>query len=491
MKWIFSRAQWIPAFVVALLIGSAGRAQEFPSVHPGYPPPADWAGPVFSLSQAYPPGPPPPEEQPWRDIDFKTDGFRYLRAVLDYAVEGNVEVDWNVASNAVRPWYHAPWMHSGCGGREFARGLTRERSSRPGELHPNQTSFVDNWAVGIYNAPGGFIVGQVWKDHAAPDPAQANFPEGTVGIKLLLTAATPEQAPYLANSLVWQANIYPDTGSNPCSKPLSERPRQMRQLSLLQVDVAVRDSRAEETGWVFGTFIYDAAAEGETVFDRLVPVGVMWGNDPPVLEEMKRDGAFVNAALQQSVVNPELIRGGESWPENRAFVTHFGLGGRVNGPVDNKISSCTSCHGLAAVPSQAVVPSGINRPEDYRDNDFKHFFANVEPGAVNTGAFTRLDYSLQLAFGIRNHAECTGDPAGEGCGPMPELSAAPPKAVKAMALAAGVEISRGGDPAAAEWQAPAAAETGSASSLGIPSWLWIAGGVLILCGLLVLFMKRS
>ena len=39
---------------------------------------------------------------------------------------------------------------------EFIHGMTKERPSRPGELSPAQTAGHDNWAVGFYNARGGF-----------------------------------------------------------------------------------------------------------------------------------------------------------------------------------------------------------------------------------------------------------------------------------------------------------------------------------------------
>ncbi len=50
---------------------------------------------------------------------------------------------------------------------------------------------------------------------------------------------------------------------------------------VLQIDVAVKDSRASgTTGWVFGTFNYNSAASGARPWDKMVPVGLMWGNDP-------------------------------------------------------------------------------------------------------------------------------------------------------------------------------------------------------------------
>lgn len=464
----------------------------FPSFHPGYPPPPDWTGPVFSLSQDYPAEEPAPEAYPWLEIDFETRPFDYLRAVLAYGVEGNVEVDWRVAENTVRPWYHAPWMHTGCGGREFARGMTRERSSRPRELHPDQTEWVDNWAVGIYNAPGGWVLGQVWGG-PVPEPTLTDFPLGTVGFKLLFTAATAEEVPYLANSLAWQAHIYPATGDNPCSDPVAERPRVMREMLLLQLDVAIRDERSEETGWVFGTFVYDASQPGESPFDRLVPVGLMWGNDPGVAEEMNREGAFVNPALTESIVNADLVRG-DDFPPERAFVTHFGLGGRVNGPVDNPISSCMSCHGLAASPSQVVVPRGVSGPAAYRAADLATFFTNVPPGPIDTGSFVRLDYSLQIGFGIRAHALCTNDPDLEGCGTV-AVAMAEAVTEDAAPLEPGAAISREGEALETvvreeEAPPPPAEPVEPEPAPGSRSWLWILLAAVVLLTLLWLVRRK-
>ena len=47
---------------------------------------------------------------------------------------------------------------------------------------------------------------------------------------------------------------------------------------LLQMDVAARDPRATETGWVFGTFAFDAAAPGASGWEKMVPVGLMSGD---------------------------------------------------------------------------------------------------------------------------------------------------------------------------------------------------------------------
>jgi hypothetical protein len=146
-------------------------------------------------------------------------------------------------------------------------------------------------AVGFYNAPGGYIIGKVWKDPNAPNPAVVNFPDGTVACKLLFTTAPVDQVPYLKNDFEWQANVSTSSGG----------PRSIQTVRLLQVDVAVRDSRANSTtGWVFGTFVYDGNAAGATPWDRLEPVGLMWGNDPAVTEAVKTSTTH----LVQIFINP-------------------------------------------------------------------------------------------------------------------------------------------------------------------------------------------
>lgn len=335
------------------------------------PPIAGWNEPVFKLSQNYPTTPPAAETQPWKAFDFRTQPNEYLTAVLDYALAGNREVDWLGDQNAVRKWYHVPWLHPGPNGREFVHGLTRERSSRPRELHPQQTSTFRNYAVGLYNPPGGFVVGQVWQDHENPNPAAARFPDGTVTVKLLFTTATVAQVPYLANSFEWDGHVS-SVGSDA---------RSIQKVRLLQIDVAVRDSRANSTtGWVFGTFAYDGTAPGATPWDRMRPVGIMWGNDPG------RTPATGGIPTESKILNP--VIGGAT--------LRLGWAGRLNGPVDNPASACLSCHGTAQHPFfGSVVPTGT-------DTAKLRWFRNIPSGTPFEAGATSLDYSLQLAAGLRN-----------------------------------------------------------------------------------------
>ncbi len=379
-------------------------AAAFPSYNTAFPPPSNWTGRVFALSQNYPTQRPAAETHPWESIDFRQKPFDYLRSVLTYALEGNTAntVDFDVERNAVRKWYHAPWLHSGCAGREYIRGLTRERRSPARELHPNQTTPVENWAVGFYNPPGGYTLGSVWRTPTGiPDPTQASFPVGTVAFKLLFTTADVTQVPFLVGTHTWEANIFPTSGAACDNDNLAASPRTNQPVRLIQVDIAVRDDRATETGWVFGTFIYNGFAQGRTKWQRLEPVGIMWGNDPTVKTDLRRTGAFVNPDLSESVINAALA----SRPvttTNQAVISHLGLGGRLNGPIDNPMSSCISCHARAAYPFQSMTPRGS--AATYTDADFLEYFKNIPPGAGQVSPSdtrTRLDYSLQLAAGLR------------------------------------------------------------------------------------------
>ena len=124
--------------IAALILGAlilepaCAAAQDttpFPDFHEDSVP-SGWTGPVFKLSQDYPTTKPAAGTLPWKSIDFKTKPGDYLKAVLNYCYAGNIEVDWAGQDNAVRKWYHTPWLHAGNKGREFIHGRRSVQSAR-------------------------------------------------------------------------------------------------------------------------------------------------------------------------------------------------------------------------------------------------------------------------------------------------------------------------------------------------------------------------
>lgn len=334
--------------------------------------------PGFKLSNDFPQSV-PNDTNPWESIDFRTDPEEYLASVLAYVIEGNLDVDWRVGENATRKWYHAPWMHFGRRGREPVRGLTQERGARAFELHKDQTDRTNNWAVGFYNAAGGTVLGSVWENPWEPATENVTFPIGTVSAKLLFTDADITQVPYLSNSLVWKAQINRNGA-----------PTEMR---LLQLDVAVRDTRADSaTGWVFGTFLYRSEATGARVWDRLVPVGLHWGNDPQRTLADHNNAVPLSEGWMNSTVTPEFYALPRKW---------LGLWGRMNGPVDNSGSACLACHGRAMdLGESSKFPPFA--PDAGDAAEVLHYFVNRGPSEPFFDGFRSLDYSLQLADSVAN-----------------------------------------------------------------------------------------
>ncbi len=302
-------------------------------------------------------------------------------------------------------------------GREFVHGLTRERTACLSEITIGsscQNATIQNWAISLYNERGSYYIRKVWEEmmKANPNPEKfptAGFPEGTVAVKLLFTQASPAQVPFLENSKTWWADIYRSNESKFEEADCKKSPEScFAKMRLLQVDVAVRDDRQEKsekssTGWVFATFTYNKDAEPFINYSssaaqnranpwlRLDWIGLMFGNDPNVP---------LGKEIKQSIINRDL-----------KIPQHLGCGQgqekRLNGPVDNPVSSCISCHAQSETPKNldvGNVPYGDMKCGEQKDIDF--WFKNINPRSSNptfTKDYVSLDYSLQLREGIRRY----------------------------------------------------------------------------------------
>ena len=437
-----SHADVIRRIVTDPTLQPADHDKPFGSWDPEYPPPPAEASSAFKLSQDYPVRYDDNEKFPWENVDFRHEPMEYLRVVLKYCLEGMDEAKFVAQDNKVRPWYHTPWQHDDGqaangqnangsrgrlrAGREYVHGMTKEKDADPGDLHPKQDEKAQAWAVGFYNQRAGYTFGRVFRTPSGyPDPSQATFPAQAVSFKLLFTDATEEKIPFLKESLKWKANIYESTDP---ARNGEKIPRVNRDMRLLQIDVAIKDPRvASSTGWVFGTFVYDGGASGATPFDRMAPVGLSWGDDPEAKPRGPKvsDGAFVNERLRETKINATLLeRRGVDY-QNSALLRHLGLDGRLNGPVDNAGSSCISCHGRAGIwvpiwgeggfnekfgTPMPFIAGAVRKASDFRIAEFDQWFAPVAPGAhlrtiTSNGkkdTYMSTDYSLQIAFGIRN-----------------------------------------------------------------------------------------
>ncbi len=448
------RPFWQPALAAALALAAAPvTAQSYLLEQDiGFPDfgymeaPGTYKGPVFALSDSFPATLPDldPEVVDILKMDFENNPLDYVMAVRDYVFKGNIHGgpvadDFILQNNSEgRAWYHVPWQHWGTTGREGYHGLTREGPLASKVLAPEQDQSSYAYAVGFYNGPGGFTIGQVWPSVnggpdlsymiEAMDKGQA-FPEGTVVGKFLFTALGADQVPWLANPLQWQAYIYNcDIGGAPACGDMTTAPRSAQPMNLLQMDVMVKDSRATEAaGWVFGTFTYDgnaasSKAHGEKYaaacagiegpgknWCNLMPVGVMWGNDPDNAE------TFINSTPTETVINANLT---ETWINDDPAMPamHLGFNSRLNGPADNPTSSCMSCHATGQVASISAIMPWLNSPKvaipengTQASAEWMRWFRNFRDGeAFDEGQAVSMDFSMQLTKSIENYIEYRG-----------------------------------------------------------------------------------
>ena len=388
--------------------------------------PAEYFGcwsdqPIFRLKTDFPEAV-PKELPPFMEMDFQTDTHAYLMAVRDYALAGNTP-DWDPFANSQANWYHIPWLHTSTsayppnGGTEGFRGLIKEAPVSPGQLGSGQMGQDGNYsvyAITLINEQGGYTMGQMWKDPNAPNPEATDrrygggFPVGTVFAKLLFTDAPKgvDHLPFLENPLSWLAYITPNFWTSST--------RAVQQVNLLQMDIAVRDDRAGETGWILGTFAYNGQLGNENKFENLVPVGLMWGNDPD-----NRTNKTTPFPPVKTEVNPDLketiITDSPDLPPQ-----HLGWNGRLNGPADLNTTSCLSCHINAQypavtglVPAGAVPDGGPMPPAAGGSDEWMLWFQNVAAGTSTNDAAYSTDFSFQVAIALTNFFEAR-DAAEQG-----------------------------------------------------------------------------
>lgn len=392
--------------------------------------PGDYAGRTFKLSQAYPLTQQPLDAPTRRilSIDFTRDPRAYAEAVRRYLFEGNIHggpvgEDFYFEDNKVRRWYNVPWEHLGPNGREGIHGLTTEGAIEPGQLSPQQKQWRQSYAIGFQNNQGGYLLGQIWGTPAGPRwriASTKGFPVGTVIGKLLFTTAGPDDAPFLTNPLSWNAYVY--EGIANLGDPKLPR-RVLRQINLVQLDFMVRDDRAIATGgWVFGTFAYNGAMARPVLWDNLALVGVSWGNDPTVTSM-----AGGNPTPGKTSTNPDLHHVFINAADPNLPPQNLGFGLRLSGPVDNRLSSCQSCHQVAETPvSLAFVPQDQNgKPYVPGSPQWMRWFQDKPPQKPFTpGAFS-LDNSWELSIALNNYLQANGNLAQElfklqsKAGPLP------------------------------------------------------------------------
>lgn len=311
-----------------------------------------YSGPLFVLSHDYPTTVKAVNNPSWQQAlkgqsISSTNAFAYMDALKKY-IAPNVmpfftdNKKWTAAKYG---WFNEPWMGSE---REAILG-TYLGNGNGANMFKTLKEDEAGYALVLYDSTAAYTVGQIWgktgkKVNLAKDAAQ--FKEGSVIVKFAFSNINYPNWPVMKEAQTFTVYDTIATKENP------KLGYQLRKVSFFQMDVIVKDSKtAPKTGWVYTTFVYDLNAIGSW-WDKMVPLGAMWGNDPGVNSPISPP----YPKLYETVINPKA-------PEYSTET--LGWGGRLSGPNDGAVaqeavdittgkkytnlalSSCMSCHSPA------------------------------------------------------------------------------------------------------------------------------------------------
>jgi len=368
---------------------TAAQDSEFTNHRDSVPSKQQYSDSLFTLSHNYPETATPVVNPSWQKALngqplSAANVFAYMDSLKKY-VAPNVlpfftdNKNWTAAKHG---WFQEPWMGSQ---REAILG-TYLGNGNPAHMFKTLNEDEAGYALVLYDSTAGYTVGQIWGKtgqnvNLKNDAAQ--FKEGSVIVKFAFSNVNAPDWPVMQGAQTF--SIY-DT------IPTKENPKtgyQIRKVSFFQMDIIVKDSKdAPKTGWVYSTFVYDKDVKG-SFWDKMVPLGAMWGNDPGVKSPVNPP----YPKLYETVINPKAP----------AYSTEtLGWGGRLSGPNDGAVSqqafdvntgkvynnlalsSCMSCHS----PSQYTFNSFL-LPGPFPTSDSLKVYT---PGSAKWNLWFRDDY---------------------------------------------------------------------------------------------------
>ena len=260
-----------------------------------------------------------------------------LKAFLAPTMTGMIETpnEWDPAANN---WYGMLWQGAGSPGADGKTDPTSGQESILGAFSGQiirQATFagsgltvdMQNHTVIYYDALSATMLNKLWANPFAPNRKAVSFPgrgDGGQGRRRDADAGTMAGAGRLCRSGTSTGPPVPQL-TGPADNPNLPRGPEVLPLRVLQFDIIVKDSVASpQTGWVFVTYVYDKDAAGDTTWDRLVPLGAMWGNDPAFASNPNGTDPS-GGPLQETWINPAAPAYAKS---------SLGWGGRLSGPID-------------------------------------------------------------------------------------------------------------------------------------------------------------
>jgi len=340
--------------------------------------PPNYPKPLFELSHDYPAIlPPAPADPPWRraidngSITVANAGA-YVTALKAYVAHDmrlllTESPSWSAPALG---WYGEPWTGYL---REATHGMYVGSSPFPPELFKGSglTKPFTTYVLTFYDRRAAHSLYNVWGVAATTpkiEPGAPQFAEASVVVKAAFSTANADVWPVMEGARQWALYI----STNATRGRGSDAPPEFDPTSFFQFDIIVKDSQsAPRTGWVFSTLVYDKDAPGADFWDKMVPLGAMWGNDPQATSPTQ--------PLTENWINPAAPA--------YAKMT-LGWGGRLSGPNDGALndavidgpvpvvapnlpsSSCMSCHSVAEWPMKSFLLPTSSDPQQFGPTGF-------------------------------------------------------------------------------------------------------------------------
>ncbi len=405
--------------------------------------PDGFTGTSFALKHDYPVmgSVETPETYPWKTVTkngaiTQENALAYVEALKEYVSADMKKIlyeydSWNPNN---KPWYQSIWLGQV---REPIHGMYIGSSFAPKTLGETQKESLTTYVYTLYHKTAAQTLNNIWGTDSInaykpnfKSAKNTQYAEGSVIIKFAFinyNNATNNWST-LENAATW--DVYTDVlaGAETALKGASPT---IRSLKLMQFDIIVKDTKASpSTGWVFSTLVYDKDATGATAWDKMIPLGATWGNNPKKVAQLTKKKALADAVVPA----PIDLTLTENWINPKApsyAIQTLGWGGRLSGPNDGAVFStgpetrstsgevfkdggvstvgCLGCHSSAQykfnsflVPIVFPTPNGDGTPLVYEPGspNWNRWFMNnngqvpFDSGSGQVG----LDYDMVTAF---------------------------------------------------------------------------------------------
>lgn len=356
--------------------------------------------------------------EPWLegspDITQPDQAERVAQQLQRYIYEGwfaknknpNQDYDSQFRENDERTWCHTPWLNISEKGREAIHGLTKEFPIRSTSVYTVPKEIEDRelavtWGLSFFNRK---VCGQYQEFF----PKEKNMirqiqqrkplfesPDGSVSFKLLFNAMKDwnKEMPEWEGAYNWTAHVS-HARQNDKKSDGDESIRQLMNIPLVQIDISLRDSRLKGTrsdlkNWVMVSYYYDKNYKAPHLADmdipealkHMRPIGVQYGLDT---------GESIIFAGAHNNHRPGYTAG------DRTELPYSAT--RLNGPVDNTVSSCLGCHAQSGInfglpPGERVPGAGLGF---LKNEDYLRQIAKSKNGS--------FDFNMQVDKAMRNFA---------------------------------------------------------------------------------------